>query len=317
MTKSAGTSGSFTSLNTMGEDQPNSAEGPLSGLTESQHRAAAHGSGPLMLLGVAGSGRTETLARRLAMLTERGEPVLALTNGHASAERIRARAEALIEGSFEELSVHTHRDAAERLLREHAEEAGIDPFFESIGAADRLAMLLERLDELPLRRHEIRGNPAGLLARLISRIDALKAQGIDPAASAASAAEHEASAETQAELDAAEREREFAELYARHDELVRSCGALDAGDLVVELSRVLDERPAIAAAVAERFPHLLIDEAEDAGFAARRMISLLADGAESVVAACDPDQAREGAADSAPVAWLGDVLPPSRTRATA
>ena len=26
-------------------------------------------------------------------------------------------------------------------------------------------MLLDRLDELPLRRHEIRGNAAGLLAR--------------------------------------------------------------------------------------------------------------------------------------------------------
>jgi DNA helicase-2/ATP-dependent DNA helicase PcrA len=118
----------------------------LEGMTESQHRAATHGPGRVMLLGVAGSGRTEALARRLAVLTGDGQRVLALSHGHASAERIRTRAEALIEGSFEELSVHTHRDAAERLLREHAEEAGVDPFFESIGAADRLAMLLDRLD---------------------------------------------------------------------------------------------------------------------------------------------------------------------------
>ncbi|MDX6616578.1 MAG: ATP-dependent helicase UvrD/PcrA, partial [Solirubrobacterales bacterium] len=289
----------------MGEDQPSVA---VVGMTESQHRAATHGAGRVMLLGVAGSGRTETLARRLALLTEEGQQVLALSNGHASAERIRARAETLIEGSFEELSVHTHRDAAERLLREHAEEAGVDPFFESIGAADRLAMLLHKLDELPLRRHEIRGNPAGLLARLISRIDGLKAQGIGHAAYAAHAAEHEASADGQAELDAAEREREFAELYARHDALVRSFGALDAGDMICELSRVLRERPAIAAAIAERFPHVLIDEAEDAGLAVREMLSLLVAGAESVVAACDPDQAREGAADSAPVAWLSEIL---------
>ena len=41
-------------------------------------------------------------------------------------------------------------------------------------------MLLDRLDELSLRRHEIRGNPAGLLARLLRRIDALKAEGITP-----------------------------------------------------------------------------------------------------------------------------------------
>ena len=39
-------------------------------------------------------------------------------------------------------------------------------------------MLLDRIDELPLRRHEIRGNAAGLLARIVDRIDALKAAGV-------------------------------------------------------------------------------------------------------------------------------------------
>ena len=41
-------------------------------------------------------------------------------------------------------------------------------------------MLLDRLDELPMRNAgEIRGNPAGLLARLLERIDALKS-GAEP-----------------------------------------------------------------------------------------------------------------------------------------
>ena len=79
---------------------------------------------------------------------------------------------------YEELVVHTHPVAAARLLREHATEAEIDPFFESLNPAERLAMLLDRIDELPLRRHEIRGNPAGLLARIVDRIDALKSAGV-------------------------------------------------------------------------------------------------------------------------------------------
>ena len=45
---------------------------------------------------------------------------------------------------------------------------------------DRLAILLDRIDDLPLRRHEIRGNPAGLLARLLRRIDLLKAEAVGP-----------------------------------------------------------------------------------------------------------------------------------------
>src|SRR4051794_13425828 len=147
-------------------------------LTEQQEVAAAHDEGAMLLLGVAGSGRTEALARRLARLVGSGERALVLTRSVAAARRIRMRAEAAIEGGYEELVVHTHPVAAARLLREHATEAEIDPFFESLSAAERLAMLLDRIDELPLRRHEIRGNPAGLLARIVDRIDALKSAGV-------------------------------------------------------------------------------------------------------------------------------------------
>ena len=54
------------------------------------------------------------------------------------------------------------------------------PVLRGRAPADRLALLLDRLDELPLRRHEIRGNPAGLLAGLLERIDALRAEGMGP-----------------------------------------------------------------------------------------------------------------------------------------
>src|SRR5262245_10579065 len=132
------------------------------GLSEQQARTIAHDSGALLVVGAAGSGRTEALARRLVRLVAEGERALVLTNSTATARRIRNRAEETIETPYEELVVHTHPAAAARLLREHATEAGLDPFLESLGPAERLAMLLDRLDEVPLRRHEIRGNPASL-----------------------------------------------------------------------------------------------------------------------------------------------------------
>ena len=79
------------------------------------------------------------------------------------------------EAPYEELWIGTWATLCERLLRAHSTAAGLDPFFDVLGPAERLAMLLDRLDELPLRNHEIRGNPAGLLARLLAQIDELKA----------------------------------------------------------------------------------------------------------------------------------------------
>src|SRR5689334_3135040 len=149
----------------------------------------------------------------------------------ATAGRLRERCEALLKGSFEELWVGSWETIGERILREHPEEAGLDPFFDVLSRGERLAMLLDRLDALPLRRHEIRGNPAGLLARLLARIDRLKAERVGPTTLSERAEAREAAAGDEAEREAARREREFAELYGAHDRVLAESGSLDRGDV--------------------------------------------------------------------------------------
>jgi ATP-dependent DNA helicase UvrD/PcrA len=276
------------------------------GLSEQQERVIAHDAGALLVLGAAGTGRTEALARRLGRLVAEGEGALVLTSSAAAANRIRARAEETIDAAFEELVVHTHPAAAARLLHEHATEARIDPFFESLNPAERLAMLLERLDELPLRRHEIRGNPAGLLARIVDRIDALKSAGVT-AERFARWADEQAGA-SRSERDSAAREREFAEIYELHDSMLRSAGAMDDIDGVIELTRLLGDRPALAETIAGRFPHLLVDEAEDACSAERSLIVALTRGAQTAVISCDDEQARARCDPAS--AWVGRALSP-------
>ena len=247
----------------------------------------------MLVVGRAGSGRSQALVARLARLAAEGTPpeqVLVLARSRAAAAGLRARAAGLIASPHEELWISTYEVAAERLLREHALEAGLDPFFATVRAADRLAMLLDRLDELSLRRHEIRGNPAGLLARLLRRIDALKAERISPPALRDWAERAEREASGPAERERARREREFAELYAGHDRVLRECGSLDAGELVTELERLLRERPDVRGALSARFRFVMVDELEDAGAAHRGLLEALAAEHGNLVCACDPAQ---------------------------
>ena len=242
--------------------------------TEGQLRVAEHGEGPLLVEGPAGSGRSEALALRLGALVERGERaehILVLTRSRPARSALRDRAEALVSRPHDELWVATWREAAERLLREFPVEAGLDPFFTTVGSADRLAILLDRVEDLPLRRHEIRGNPAGLLARLLRRIDLLKAESVEPARLREWAVAEERAASSAAERERAEREIEFADLYARHDRILRESGSLDGGDLVLELTKLLRSRADVAEDVGARFRHVLVDELEDAGVAHRQL----------------------------------------------
>jgi DNA helicase-2/ATP-dependent DNA helicase PcrA len=266
----------------MSKEQPT-----LEGALSDRQRAVEHDHGPLLVVGSPGTGKTELLARRLAHLAGAGtrpEQVLTIASSRTTAARLRSRCEALLPGSFEELWVGSWDAIGERLLREYPEEAGLDPFFDVLGRAERLAMLLDRLDRLPLRRHEIRGNPAGLLARLLARIDALKAQRVGPTTLSERA--EAAAAEDEAGREAKERELEFAELYQAHDRVLAETGSLDRGDVFLALDCLLVERPDVRRAIAERWRYLMVDELEEATPAQLAVVeSLAADNPNQVFVA--------------------------------
>jgi DNA helicase II / ATP-dependent DNA helicase PcrA len=251
------------------------AEGEAGG----RRHVAAHAEGPLLVLGAAGTGKSELLARRLADLAAAGtapERVLVIGARRATARRLRERCEALLDGPYEELWVGCWDEIGERLLREHAEAAGLDPFFDVLGRAERLAVLLDRFDGLPLRRHEIRGNPAGLLARLLARIDQLKSERVGPTSLAELARRQAEEAADEADRETARRELEFAELYTAHDRILAETGSLDRGDVFLALDCLLVERPDVRAAIAERFAQVMVDELEESTPAQRALLEGLA-----------------------------------------
>jgi DNA helicase II / ATP-dependent DNA helicase PcrA len=263
----------------------------LDGLNASQRAVVAHSGGPLLVVAGPGTGKTRTLTERFAWLVEQGVPaecILALTFSEPAAASMRARLEDLLDRPYEELNVLTFHSFCVKLLQDEALEAGVDPFFSPVTPADRLALLLDRIDELSLRHHEIRGNPAPLLGSFVSRIDRLKEEMV-------SAEEVRVWAEgLPMNTDAAHarncREREFARLYRDHDRLLDERGALDFGDLVLRAFRLLHECPHVRERTARRFRHLLVDEYQEATRAQRMLLHLLADEHEGLTVIADDER---------------------------
>ncbi|MEA2256485.1 MAG: ATP-dependent helicase UvrD/PcrA, partial [Solirubrobacteraceae bacterium] len=246
---------------------------PLDGLTPAQREVVCASGGPLLVVGAAGTGKTRTLLHRHAWLATAGgldpEHVLALTPTEAAADALRAGVEDELERGFDELAVHTVHGFCARLLRDEALDAGLDPFVVPVTPADRLAMLLERVDELSLRVHDFQGNPATLLASVIARIDRLKEAmvTVDQVARWAGG--------LPAGDDRAEREREFATVYEAHDRMLREQGALDFGDLLLGAVALLDGRPHVRARTSAHWRHVLVDDVQDLELAALRLVVLL------------------------------------------
>src|SRR3954454_24440461 len=250
----------------------------LDGLDRAQLAAVTHRGGPLLILGGPGTGKTHVLTHRAAWLIEEGAPaasVLVLAPTPAGAGDLQQRMETLIDMAYDELSVYGAQELCERLLRDEALEAGLDALFTPISAAARLALLLDRIDDLPLRRHEIRGNPAPLLAGFVERIDRLKEEMVRSQDFRRWAEARAGAAESDDERTHAERELEFAQVYAAHDRLLAQTGALDVGDLTLHAFRLLHEKPHVRARLAARFPFVLADGYQDLSFAQAAMTRLL------------------------------------------
>src|SRR5919106_1725643 len=264
------------------------------GLNRSQQAAVTHPGGPLVVVAGPGPGKTRTLTRRFAWLVEQGVPadqILALTFSSSAAAEMRERLESLIESPYEELHVATFHSFCTRLLQDEALEACVDPFLSPVTPADRLALLLERQEELTIRHHEIRGNPAPLLASFVSRIDRLKDEMVSCADLRRYAERLAADAEGDAARARADRELEFARLYADHDRLLSERGALDFGDLILRAFRLLHECPHVRERIARRYRHVLVDEYQDTNFAQGMMLRLLVEEHRNVTVVGDDDQA--------------------------
>ena len=152
------------------------AADPLEALNDAQRRAATFGArtgegyraGPLLVIAGAGTGKTNTLAHRVAHLVLEGvDParILLLTFTRRAAQEMTQRAERIVaaalaarRGGAQPAAVRlawagTFHSIGNRLLRLHAREVGLDPGFTVLDRGDSA-------DLIDVVRHEL-----GLSAR--------------------------------------------------------------------------------------------------------------------------------------------------------
>ncbi|HEY2260662.1 MAG TPA: ATP-dependent DNA helicase [Solirubrobacteraceae bacterium] len=252
----------------------------LAALVDSQRQAVTHQGRRLLVLGAAGTGKTRVVQSRFLWLVAQGtapERIAVLVPSQSRAAAIAARLEVALQSGYEELFVLTPPELAGLILRSAG--GGIEPLASILTAGDRLAMLVERIDELSLQHHDFGGRPNTLLGGFVRKIDRLKAELIGPdeylqwARSLA-----QASAEGSLEL-------EFAEIYRTHERMLAEIGARDAGDLIADALSLTRQQPAVA----RRFSHLLIDDAQELDLAPAQLALEL--GAAGLTAAGDPSAA--------------------------
>jgi len=116
----------------------------LDGLNDRQREAVLHGDGPLLVIAGAGSGKTRTLASRVARLVDEGVPadrILLLTfTRRAAAEMLRRSGALITDRSVGKVWGGTFHAVANRLLRKYGSAVGLQDGFTVIDQSDAASL---------------------------------------------------------------------------------------------------------------------------------------------------------------------------------
>jgi DNA helicase II / ATP-dependent DNA helicase PcrA len=201
------------------------------------------------------------------------------------------RVDQLVPWGYADTTISTFHAFGDRVLRESALEAGLDPQFRVLSQPEQVIFLRERLFQLPLERFRPLGDPTRHLAALATLVSRAKDEDVSPAQYRAWAEARLAAATDEAERDEAESQRELAAFYEAHQRLLGEAGLVDFGDQIHRTLNLLRERPAVLARLRGRFRFVLVDEFQDTNHAQLEILKLVAGEPANLTVVGDDDQA--------------------------
>ena len=248
----------------------------LAGLNQEQREAVESVDGPVLVLAGAGTGKTRVLTTRLAhiLATRRAWPgqILAVTFTNKAAREMKERIGALIGGVVEGMQwLGTFHSIGAKMLRRHAELAGLKSNFTILDSDDQLRLMKQLVDAEGIDEKRW---PVRTLAALI---DNWKNRGLRP--DDVSDSDGQGYAFGKGKL-----------LYRQYQERLRALNAADFGDLLLETLHILKTNPDILADYRDRFRYMLVDEYQDTNVVQYLWLKLLASQSGNVCVVGDDDQ---------------------------
>ena len=246
----------------------------LAQLNPDQADAVVHGSGPLLVVAGAGSGKTRVLTHRIAHLISEGVSpfeIIAITFTNKAADEMKHRVAQLVGSVAQKMWVSTFHAACVRILRRDGRALGFPSSFTIYDQADAV-----RLTGYVLR--DLNVDPKRFPPRSVH--------------ATISAAKNELmSVDAYEEQASGLFERRIAGVYREYQHRLHQAGAMDFDDLLTQTVRLFHEHPDVLAHYQRRFKHVLVDEFQDTNAAQNEIVLLLAKEHRNIFVVGDHDQA--------------------------
>lgn len=266
----------------------------LDPLNSVQKEAVKHGSGPLLIIAGAGTGKTKVITHRIAYLVAsklaRPEEILAVTFTEKAANEMEERVDLLIPYSYSFVEISTFNSFGERVLRDYGIELGYPPDFTLLDDVEQAIFFREHLFEFPLKYYRPLSYPAKHIQELLNAIKRLKQEDIKPDEYLKYSQGLVERASNKAEKEEAQKHREVSRVYENYQKLLKEEGKIDFEDQVLLVVELFRKRPSILKEFQEKYKYILVDEFQDTNYIQFELLKLLAAKHSNLTVCGDDDQ---------------------------
>ena len=265
--------------------------------TPEQQAVIEHDDGALLVIAGAGTGKTETIARRIERLVSTGrarpDQILALTFTNKAAAELAQRVRTRL-GADADASVSTYHGFAGQLVADHVLELDLPPHPTLINRGQAWQLCLAAYDEYRFEERSsympsvVISAALALAARVDDFLVDLDTVRADCRATLA------INVKRQHIHRAARGRKELCQVIEAYTEAKRARGLLDFGDQIRAAVRLVTEHPEIAAGLRAQHPFALLDEYQDTNYAQRVLLTAIYPPGSAVTAVGDDIQSIYG-----------------------
>ena len=230
----------------------NNIEKYLSVLNEEQKAAVVHEGNSLLLLSGAGSGKTRVITTKIAYLIKEKNvnpySILSVTFTKKAANEMKERAVAM-EETAKDAQIRTFHSFGSWFLRKYYENAGVEQSFTVYDDEDMATLVKKAVPSLSTKEAHIAAH----------QISLAKDYCLFP----------------QDDLSQIASEFDLNDIYSKYEKRLRATGNVDFGDLIVLPVRIMEDDPAIATYIHNRFKVIMVDEYQDSNIAQFKLLQVV------------------------------------------
>jgi len=275
-------------------------------LNAEQKKAVDTIDGPVMLVAGPGTGKTQTLALRIANILQKTDTsassILALTFTESGARAMKNRLIGLIGVAAYDVTISTFHSFCTDVIKQNPTNFTIDPSGDPLSELEKFKLIYALINSLPIKEMRPINAPYHYVKAILKSISDLKREGVSPVDF------DEILAKEQKDLESSDlapslakqaiktlaKNHELSTIYHGYQDELALRHTFDFEDMISLVSDAFIQNEELLRTYQERYQYILVDEYQDTNSAQNKLVSLLTNfwGEQAnIFVVGDPEQA--------------------------